>query len=207
MILLNGPNTPFGRMALATALELDVSVDNRVINVFEAEFLDDINPLRQIPTLLFDDGTMMCDSRVICGYFSSFRPGRGLNPVDDRWEVQTRWCLALGLMEVAVSRTMERLRPIEQQSESFFAKSEHRMRNVIAKLESNSSAICVPTARVDRLAVAIAFEYIDFRASLEWRDDAPKLAKWLEQETERPSLRRSRPRERLPSDPVTFNRP
>jgi glutathione S-transferase len=206
MILLNGPNTPFGRMALATALELDVNVDNRTINVFEAEFLDAINPLRQIPTLLFDDGRMLCDSRVICGYFCSLRPGRGLNPVDDRWDVQTRWWLALGLMEAAVGRVMEGLRPPVQQSPAFLDKCDRRVRNVIGKLEASSADICLHDARIDRLATVIALEYIDFRLGTGWRAHAPLLARWLEKETVRPSLMASRPRERLPSDPATLDR-
>jgi glutathione S-transferase len=206
MILLNGPNTPFGRMALATALELDVNVDNRTINVFEAQFLDAINPLRQIPTLLFDDGRMLCDSRVICGYFCSLRPGRGLNPVDDRWDVQTRWWLALGLMEAAVARVMEGLRPPVQQSLAFLNKCDRRVLNVIGKLEASSADICLPEARIDRLATVIALEYVDFRLGTGWRADAPLLVRWLEKETLRPSLMASRPRERLSSDPATLDR-
>ncbi|MEP6872747.1 MAG: glutathione S-transferase family protein [Burkholderiales bacterium] len=204
MILLNGPNTPFGRMTLATAHELNLDVDNKIINVFEAEVLDAINPLRQIPTLLFDGGTMLCDSRVICSYFCSLRPGRGLSPVDDRWDVQTRWWLALGLMEASVGRVMELLRPEPQRSPAFIEKCDRRIRNVVAKLESFSEEICTPDARVDRLATAIALEYIDFRHLGEWRKDAPQLATWLERETLRPSLVASRPRERRPSDPSTF---
>ncbi len=205
MILLNGPNTPFGRMALATALELNVAVDNRVINVFECETLDAINPLRQIPTLLFDDGRMLCDSRVICSYFCSLRPGRALNPVDDRWDVQTRWWLALGLMEASVGRVMEGLRPPVQQSEAFLQKCDRRVRNVLAAFEASSDEICSADARIDRLAVAIALEYIDFRLDRGWRANAPRLARWMERETERPSLAASRPRDRLPSDPTTFD--
>lgn len=204
MILLNGPNTPFGRMALATALELNVTVENRIINVFECEPLDAINPLRQIPTLLFDDGRMLCDSRVICGYFCSLRPGRALSPVDDRWDVQTRWWLALGLMEASVDRVMEGLRPPVQQSEAFTQKCDRRVRNVISVFEAASAEICLSDARIDRLAVAIALEYIDFRLGRDWRANAPRLAKWLETETNRPSLAGSRPRDRLPSDPVTL---
>lgn len=205
MILLNGPNTPFGRMALATALELHLDVDNKVINVFEAEFLDAINPLRQIPTLLLDDARMLCDSRVICAYFCSLRPGRGLNPVDDRWDVQTRWWLALGLMETSVARVMELLRPACERSEAFADKCDRRIRNVVAKLESLAAEICTQDPRVDRLATAIALEYIDFRLDRNWRDSAPRLARWLESETLRPSLAESRPRERRPSDPSTLS--
>jgi glutathione S-transferase len=205
MILLNGPNTPFGRMALATAQELGVDVENKIINVFEAEFLDEINPLRQIPTLLLDDGSMLCDSRVICSYFCSLRPGRGLNPVDERWEVQTRWSLALGLMEASVGRVMELLRPESQRSAPFVEKCDRQIRNVLVKLETFSSDICTSDARIDRLATAIALEYIDFRIRSDWRLWAPALARWLEAETNRPSLVVSRPRERQASDPATLD--
>jgi len=191
-------------MALATARELQIEVENKIINVFEAEVLDAINPLRQIPTLLFDDGTMLCDSRVICSYFCALRPGRGLSPVDDRWDVQTRWWLALGLMESAVARVMEMLRPETQRNFELIEKSDRRIRNVIAKLESFHEEICDSDARVDRLAVAIALEYIDFRKLHDWRGSAPQLATWLQQETLRPSLVASRPRERRPSDPSSW---
>ncbi len=206
MILLNGPNTPFGRMTLATALELGIHLDNRIINVFEAEFLDAINPLRQIPTLLFDDGRMLCDSRVICGYFCALRPGRGLNPVEERWDVQTQWSLALGLMDAAVARVMETLRPPDEQRQDSIRTCDRRVREVVARFERLGAEICSPDARIDRLAVAIALEYIDFRHVHDWRPDAPQLSRWMDAETNRPSLAASRPRERLASDLATFER-
>jgi len=193
-------------MAAATALELDIDVEIRTINVFEARFLDAINPLRQIPTLLFNDGRMLCDSRVICGYFCSLKPGRNMDPANGFWDIQTRWWLALGLMEAAVGSVMERLRPPAQQSQDFLRKCARRLRNTIAKLEENSAELCQEDVRIDRLATAIALEYIDFRLSRNWRADAPRLAGWLQTETNRPSLKASRPRERSPSDPVTLGR-
>jgi len=207
MILFNGPNTPFGRMALATALELGIDVDNKVINVFEAEFLDMINPLRQIPTLLFDDGRVMCDSRVICAYFCSLRPRRKMNPVGNSWDVQTRWWFAIGLMESAVQRVMEQRRPDGERSLGAIRKYERQIANVVAKLETAATEICSDDVRIDRLATAVALEYLDFRIGREWRNDAPRLAQWLERETARPSLVASRPKERIaePSPPATAN--
>jgi hypothetical protein len=61
-----------------------------------------------------------------------------------------------------------------------------------------------PNTPFGRLAAAIALEYIDFRLSDDWREYAPKLARWLETETNRPSLKACRPRECLPTDPVTL---
>ena len=71
MILYNGPTSPFGRVARVVSLELGSAVEERVIDVYSATFLDDLNPLRQIPTLVLDDGQAIHDSRVICAYLDS----------------------------------------------------------------------------------------------------------------------------------------
>lgn len=203
MILVNGPNTPFGRMAYATALQLDIDIDNRVINVGKANFLNVINPLHQIPTLLLDDDRMFCDSRVICSYFTSLQPENNFN-INTEWDVQVRWSLAIGLMENAVSWVMESRRPQPQQSPSKLAKHERCMARVIAEFEAESLHICKEEPRIDRLSTAIALEYIDFRFESDWRSRAPRLAAWLATETTRPSLARNRPRELSSADPATI---
>jgi len=71
MILYNGPTSPFGRVARVVSLELGSAVEERSIDVYSATFLDGLNPLRQIPTLVLDDGQAIHDSRVICAYLDS----------------------------------------------------------------------------------------------------------------------------------------
>ena len=193
MILFNGPNTPFGRMALASALELGIEVENRVINVFEAAFLDAINPMRQIPTLVLGDGRALFDSRVICSYLISLRPQRCFVGMDEDWDVRTRWSLALGLMETAVARVMEMRQPEGERRAAAVRKYDRRMERVVAALEVAADELRGPEARIDRLATAVALEYIDFRLSRGWREHAPKLAGWLEVETSRPCLSVTRP--------------
>jgi len=192
MILLNGPNTPFGRLAWVTALHLKIEVENRVIDVYSAEFLDALNPLRQIPTLVLDGNRALFDSRVICRYLHSLRPEVDLIPASD-WAVETRWSLAVGLMETSVSRTMEMRRQVSERNLTAVAKHDQRIARTIGALEAQAEEICGGNARIDRLAVAVALEYIDFRAVSDWRGSAPRLARWLESETERPSLSSSRP--------------
>ena len=192
MILLNGPNTPFGRLALATALELGIEVENRVIDVYGADFLDAINPLRQIPTLVLEDERALFDSRVICAYLASLRPDAAFFPASD-WAVQTRCALAVGLMEASVARTMELRRQPAERSMAAVARHDQRVARAIAALEAEAAEICQAKARVDRLAAAVALEYMDFRAVSDWRGTAPRLARWLEGETARPSLASSRP--------------
>lgn len=194
MILFTGPNTPFGRMALAAALQLQIDVENKVIDVYSAAFLDAINPLRQIPTLVLDDGHAVFDSRVICAYLGSLRPDILFIEPDD-WAVQARWSLAVGLMEASVSRTMELRRPEATRSKAAIENHDRRIARTIAGLEAEAAELCSGEARIDRLATAVVLEYIDFRSVSDWRRQAPKLARWLEAETSRPCLLASRPRE------------
>ena len=70
IILYNGPNSPFGRKTKVTALAQEVNLEEKIINVYEADFIDKHNPLRKIPTLIVDDLTIT-DSDNICLYFES----------------------------------------------------------------------------------------------------------------------------------------
>lgn len=192
MILFNGPNTPFGRMALVTALELGVPVENRVITVASAAFLDAVNPLRQIPVLFCEDGEALFDSRVICVYLASRVPGCTLVPPD--WQVATRWSMILGLMEAGVARQMERTRPAGEQSPGAIATYERRIATTIARMEADAELFCDGFDRIDRVAAAVALEYLDFRYPHDWRGNARRLAVWLARVSERTSMAATRPR-------------
>ncbi len=192
MILFNGPNTPFGRMARVTALELGITVDNRVITVASADWLDAMNPLRQIPTLLLGDGAAVFDSRVICTYFATLAQAPDLVPSEIR--IQTRWALVLGLMEAGVSRQMERVRPAGEQSPTVIARAEQRIASAIARLEAEAEEICDGFGRIDRIATAAALDYTDFRYPNDWRRTAPRLGSWLAAVLDRPSMATTQPR-------------
>ena len=198
MILFNGPNTPFGRLARVTALQLGIEIENRVIDVYSAAFLDALNPLRQIPTLVLDGGGALFDSRVICCYLHSLRPEADLVPASD-WAVETRWSLAVGLMETSVARTMEMRRPASERNMPAAARHDQRIARAVIALEAQADEICQAKARIDRLATAVVLEYIDFRAVSDWRPTAPRLARWLENETTRSSLSSSRPYDLAPA--------
>ena len=67
IILYNGPSSPFGRKTKITSLVQEITLEEKIIKVQEANFLDKHNPLRKIPTLLVDDLTII-DSDNICIY-------------------------------------------------------------------------------------------------------------------------------------------
>jgi glutathione S-transferase len=192
-ILYNGPTSPFGRMARVVALELGVPVEERVIDVYSAEFLDALNPLRQIPTLITETGAPIYDSRVICRYFDAMSGRASLIAPAPAWEIETRWALALGVMEAGLQRRMEITRPAGEQSPGAISKLEVRINRALLQLEREREAFCDADARMDSIATAVALEYTDFRYTSAWRHHCPKLNVWLQGFARRPSMVQTRP--------------
>ena len=66
LILYNGPNSPFGRKTKITAIILEIPIEEKIIKIQEAEFIDNFNPLRKIPTLVTDNNQTIIDSENSC---------------------------------------------------------------------------------------------------------------------------------------------
>lgn len=194
-ILYGGPTSPFARMARVVSLELGIQVEERVIDVYTAEFLDAINPLRLIPALVTEAGVPIYDSRVICNYFDAISGRATLIPDEQRWEVETRWALAVGVMEAGLQRRMEIVRPATEKSPAAIAKLEIRIDRALAQLEREAGALRGAGTRMDYIATAVALEYTDFRYTNEWRQHCPQLQAWLDDFARRPSMIQTRPRD------------
>lgn len=194
MILFNGPTSPFGRMTHVVALELGIPVEEKVIDVYGADFLDAHNPLRQIPTLLLESGQAIYDSRVICAYFDSISGRPSLYPPAGRWDSEVRTALAIGLMEAGLHRRLEMVRPDGERSFGVIAKLESRMDRSIDKMETMADEIGAGGLRMDQIATACALEYTDFRRGPDWRRRCPRLVAWLDGFSQRGSMAQTRPR-------------
>ena len=66
IILYNGPNSPFGRKTKITSLVQEINLEEKIINVYEADFLDKHNPIRKIPTLLVNELAIMIVTISAC---------------------------------------------------------------------------------------------------------------------------------------------
>ena len=104
IILFNGPNSPFGRKTKITSLVQEIYLEEKIIKIQEADFLDKHNPLRKIPTLLVDDLTII-DSDNICFYLDSISNKKTLFPKDDYFKIISIVSVANGLMEVCFGKT------------------------------------------------------------------------------------------------------
>jgi glutathione S-transferase len=178
IILYNGPNSPFGRKTKITSLVQEITLEEKIIKVQEADFLDKHNPLRKIPTLLINDLTII-DSDNICIYFDSISKKKTLFPKKEYFKIISMISVANGLMESVLERRMEKIRPNNEQSNNFINKQEIRISRTIKWLENNWKNYEENYLTMDQIAIACSLEYTNFRLNNQWEKDCPKLTKWL----------------------------
>ena len=178
IILFNGPNSPFGRKTKITSIVQEIVLEEKIIKVQEANFLDKHNPLRKIPTLLTDNLTII-DSDNICIYLDSISNKKTLFPKNEYFKIVSMVSVANGLMESVLERRMEIIRPTNEQSNSFINKQEIRIARTIKWLEENWKNYNDNYLTMDQIAIACSLEYTNFRLDNQWEKDSPKLMKWL----------------------------
>ena len=178
MILFNGPNSPFGRKSKITSIVQEIALEEKIIKVQDANFLDKHNPLRKIPTLLINDLTII-DSDNICIYLDSISNKKTLFPKNHYFEIISMVSVANGLMESVLERRMEIIRPTNEQSNDFINKQEIRIARTIKWLEENWKNYNDNYLTMDQIAIACSLEYTNFRLKNQWEKDSPKLVKWL----------------------------
>ena len=178
LILYNGPTSPFGRKVKIVSMVHEIDLEEKIINVYEADFLDKNNPLRKIPTLLINNLSII-DSDNICLYFDSITKKKSLFPKDRYWQIMSLTSLANGLMEAVLERFMEISRPENEQSKKYINKLEKRTLRTINWLENNWNNYNENDLTMDQIAIACALDYTSFRFTKKWKDEYSNLYKWL----------------------------
>ncbi|MBM3482508.1 MAG: glutathione S-transferase [Alphaproteobacteria bacterium] len=188
MKIFTAEASPFGRKTVVVAREQELAVELELVNVYEATFLDKINPLRQIPTLQLDDGTAIYDSAVICQYLDSIARKPTLYPDKDRWRWQVRNALADGLAQVSLLLRQQSILPDGERSKMMMDRYTARLHRAIDGLEAQANALAAGGLRIDQITAATALAHVDFRHTRDWRARCPKLAAWFESFSQRPSM-------------------
>ena len=181
LVLYNGPNSPFGRKTKITAIILEIPIEEKIIKIQEAEFIDNFNPLRKIPTLVTDNNQTIIDSDNICLYFDKISNKESIYGTKNYWQVMSTISIANGLMESVLERKTELIRPSNEQSKSFIKKQEVRIFRTIDWLEKNWSNFENNKVSMDQISVACALEYTKFRFTDSWINDCKNLNIWLEE--------------------------
>jgi len=124
LILRSSPTSPFGRKIKIAIAELGLEKRIEVVPADTndpAESLRRQNPLGKVPTLVFEDGSTLFDSRVIAEYLDQLAGGGRLFPVGEARFAQLRLqALADGICDAGLLQVYEvRLRAAEMRSQSW----------------------------------------------------------------------------------------
>ena len=195
IILYNGPTSPFGRKCKIAALLLDINHKEEKINIYKSQFLDEFNPLRQVPTLIVNK-TMISDSDNICLYFDSISQKNSLYPKQRYWDCMAMISVANGIMENAVSRFIEiSAIPENEQRPKAISRYEKKILRSIEWIEKKFDNFIGNDLTMDQISVACALDYTSFRFTKDWSLSNPKLSKWLEKITENEFMKLTLPGE------------
>ena len=198
MKLYSHPVSPFARKARIIAHELGIKLE--IIHIESARKdpnLRQVNPLKQIPVLLLDDGSSLFDSPVICEYLNhtgggKFFPGMSIwRHNSGRWKALGLQALGDGIADAAVAWRDEMTEPEERRNPDRIARAQATIAAGLDALEHVSFA---KTPTVGEIAVACALGYIDFRlADLDWKSSRPQLSAWYARFCEYPSMKATWP--------------
>jgi glutathione S-transferase len=198
MKLYSHPASPFARKCRIVAHELELKLEIIDVVARNDESLRRLNPLKQIPILVLDDGSTLFDSPVICEYLNQAGGGKFF-PVDTMWKAATgRWkalglqALADGVADAAVALRYEMAEPEERRSADRIARCKATIHAGIDALERVKFA-AEPT--IGEISAGCAMGYIDFRLTdLDWKSSHPNLSAWYARFSEYPSMKATAPK-------------
>ena len=182
MKLLHAPTSPFARKVRACAIARGL-IDQLELVALDPhrsppELLAN-NPLSKIPCLIDDDGEALFDSPVICEYLDGIGDAPRLFPAEPkaRFAALKLQALADGIMDAAVARRGEAMRPKEEAREAAIARHKAAVTRSLDLLDGME----LPRElNIGAIAVACALGYLTLRFSDEpWREGHPKLTKWF----------------------------
>jgi glutathione S-transferase len=189
------PNSPYARKARIIVYELGLKgrVEEVIISLPADDNFRRINPLGKIPALVLDGGSVIYDSPVICEYLDDLGGGRFFPRLGPRrWRALTLQALGDGLADAVVRRNQERRLPEERRSAEVLERQTKAIDAAFATLERDVMALQEPT--IGELAVVSAIGYLDLRVPEDgWRDRYPRIARWLEEFSQRPSVQATKP--------------
>ncbi len=206
MKLMHSVTSPFVRRVRAAAIELGLAdrIELEPVQVVPGRkneaYAKQVNPLRKIPALVLDDGSVLVDSTVICLYLDDLAGGGKLIPAaaPDRWRVLSQQAIAQGMSEAMVLIRYENaLRPEALRWSDWVADQQDRFWNGLDWFERRADqALSSSQIDVSQLALACILGYVDFRfPELNWSARAPRVNAWYQVIMKRPSLLQTDPRE------------
>ncbi len=138
MKLYQSPTSSFSRKIRVLLIEKKVKHEVEMLNLWEPNDLQQVNPLGKVPTLVLDDGRALISSAVIADYLDERYPQPRFIPADPerRLEVRQLEALADGVMEaVAASIYEQRFHDEAKRSQPWLDRQRGKVDAGLAALE------------------------------------------------------------------------
>lgn len=187
--------SPYARKVWLTLLHKRLPVELVVVDLAarSAEFTT-LSPLGKVPVLVDDDGTVVCDSTVICEYLEDRYPGVPLRP--EGWEGR----LALRELEELADSLADQAIAIffgrQKGDSAAVEKAERVAGRILDALETSVPPEGRPFLGSWSYAdagVLSAVGYLEFRLGRGWREGHPALAAWVDAADQAPDAVLTRP--------------
>lgn len=183
MKLFHSPTSPYVRKVVACAIARGIEGQIEFVPTnphVSPTALTSHNPLSRIPCLITEDGFALFDSPVICEYLDTVGDALPLFPAAgaSRWIALRNQALADGILDAAVTRRLENMKPQEAARDTLIARQKEIVDRTLGVLEAD-----LPGKLLDigTIALGCALGYLDFRFAEDgWRKAHPKLTAWLE---------------------------
>ena len=194
MKLFHSPTSPYVRKVMGTAIACGYEDRIELVDTnphTSPTALLAANPLSKVPCLVTQDGLALFDSPVICEYIDAVASGTLFPAGAARWSVLRNQAIGDGMMDAAVARRMDQMRPQEAARDEFMARQAQAVTRSLDLLEAEP-----PPDHLDigTLSIACALGYLDLRFAADtWREGRPKLAAWSARMEARPELARTKP--------------
>lgn len=169
-----------------TIIDQETSPTNRNPAVFA------VNPLGKVPVLITPEAGAVFDSLVICDYLDGLHDGLRLIPAAGpaRWRALRLHAMAQGLCDAGIALRWETQRRPEHLRYPPLAEGQTaKLVDSYDQLECRE-AFDAPVD-IGQIGLATALAWLEFRALPDFRPGRPRLARWYEAFSERPSMQAS----------------
>jgi glutathione S-transferase len=201
MKLTFSAGSPFARKVRIAAIELGLIdriefVPTTVAPATANDEYSKITPLKKLPVLILDDGSVILDSYVIVEYLDELAGGGKLIPASgpDRWKVKSDHSMLQGMLDsMLLCRYENMVRPKELRWQGWADDHWNRAWRGMARFNDKAEVLARPLDIV-QISLACVLGYADFRyADCGWREAYPHLAAFNERMLMRQSVKISVP--------------
>lgn len=194
------PTSPYARIVRVLAQETGLTDK---IELIETTLRDPkstllpLNPLGRVPTLVTDDGTVLCESSVAAAYVDTQHGGPRLIPSEGKgaWEMRRLHGLAISFLDGIATWGREQRRIESERSPSILKLEEARANRGLDLFEAEVAAGHFSgRVHIGHIVLACALSHLTNRlGQTAWRATHPKLAGWFDSFEARPSMKLTQP--------------